>query len=69
MDNLSLITFNHFLLKNIIFFDHFCYLLYDLESQKETDGILKNGIIKKNLIKKLIINLWVKLRKPLKRGV
>lgn len=46
----------------------FCCLLYDPESQEETDGILKNGVIKKNLIKQLIIKWWVKLREPLKRG-
>lgn len=43
----------------------FCYLLYDPESQEETDGMLKNGVIKKSLIKQLIIKLWVKLREPL----
>ena len=65
MDNLYLITSKHFLLKNIVFFMTFSYLLYDPEFREETDGILKNGVIKKSLIKQLIIKLWVKLREPL----
>ena len=47
----------------------FIVVLYDPESQEETDGTVKYRVIKKSLIKQLIYKVVGEGREPSRRGV
>lgn len=53
----------------ILYFNDFYGLLYDPESQEETDGTVKYRVIKKSLIKQLIYKVVGEVREPSRRGV